>query len=83
MASKLIEYIITNGMQNEDFTGEVLWYDERKGHGILSVGAEGHEVFFDSSVLQKSFIPNTGDYLEFNFNTEVKHVACAKNVNLI
>jgi cold shock CspA family protein len=83
--SKLIKYIIENNMQDEKFTGEVVWYDERKGHGIISVSvcAEGHEVFIDSSVLQGDFVPSRGDYLEFNFNTDIKHVACAKNVTLI
>lgn len=78
--SKLIRYIIDNNLKNEDFTGEVLWYCEREGRGIMLTGSVDHEIYFDRSVLTFNEVPKKGDFLEFNYNTEIQHCACAKNV---
>jgi cold shock CspA family protein len=76
---KLINYIINNNLGNEEFTGEVCWFDEKRGQGILYVGEENHEVYFDSSVTkEKNF--NRGDLVSFNFNTKITDCSCAKNV---
>lgn len=78
--SKLIQYVIENKMENEDFTGEVLWWCDRKGHGIMVTGPENHEVYFDTSVSkQDSF--KSGDLVEFNFNTRILDCTCGMNVN--
>lgn len=82
--SKLIKYIIDNNMHNEEFTGKVLWWSKREGHGIMVTSDVNHEVYFDSSVLKdKGYTPKSGDLLEFQFNTSVLDCACGKNVTKI
>lgn len=82
MKSKLIEYVIENNLENELFTGKILWWSDRDGNGIIIPDNTNHEVYIDSSVITDG-IPKDESRVEFKFNTKILHCACGKEVNII
>ena len=80
--TKVLQEVKKFNMENEDFTGQVVWWCDKRGIGILHACAENFEVYFDLSVCtEKSY--KRGQLVDFNFNFKVTDCTCAKNVKLI
>ena len=77
--SKLIQFIVDNNLENEVFTGSVLWFSERDGFGIILM-ENGSEIYTDVSVIKDRASLNKGQRVSFKFNTAIKDCACAKDV---
>jgi cold shock CspA family protein len=69
--------------QSNKLTGRVLWYDQRDGFGVLE-DAKGNELYFDASVINKAQVASIkhGISVVFKLNAEIKHVACACEVEV-
>jgi cold shock CspA family protein len=62
-------------------TGQVLWWDERDGNGIIVSGNSRTEWYFDISVLKpRESVVKRGDWVTFQPNAAIKDTRCACNV---
>lgn len=80
-AKDKIKNIITS-KQGEVIIGKVLWYSECEGRGIIIEESEGHEVYFDKSVIVNGKI-RKGERVKFYYNEKFHNFLCAKGVKEI
>ena len=59
--------------------GHVLWSSEKNGHGILSIGHTGHEVYFDESVCANRELFKRGERVRCLIR-DIDGVLCAYEV---
>ena len=60
--------------------GEILWWSERDGNGVI-VDPLGNELYFDSSVVDEGDAgPVDGAPVEYVVNRAVKDCLCARDV---
>ena len=63
--------------------GKILWWDQKDQNGII-IDANANEYYFDISVVEGHRISSlkAGAVVQFQINSNIKNLACAKSVQV-